>query len=68
MNSKLIINPKCKGCYSISHNSTLKHCTIAYNSIRSNVCPCQECIVKNMCNIGCEEYGKFNRMEKGYEY
>lgn len=58
------IDEGCKGCFSFENNI----CEILTLGFRYSAekCPCKECLIKVVCEDGCENYYKF-RGEYPYE-
>jgi len=47
-------NEVCKGCLALRYSRGVISCSFSIKD--GKVCPCVNCIVKTMCNIGCEEF------------
>jgi len=51
---------KCIGCLTYK-------CIVAYNFFKiSELCPCQECLIKSVCIETCPEYFEYEKLLKSY--
>lgn len=70
---KKLINELCKGCYSSKlvdmGSPDLTKIMCAIRPVHKGVtCPCVTCLVKSMCQQGCEEYKAFGDLYHGWTY
>ncbi len=54
----------CKGCYIYENN--IHGCSTSYSSNVTN-CPCQNCIVKMICKMGCQDYKDCEKESTTYD-
>ena len=57
---------ECEGCLSrcIYYNRYQAEISPKTTIIKIRACPCTTCLVKVVCNKGCEEYSKFSQRIK----
>jgi len=53
----------CFGCltYKDDDGDYCEYCV--HNNVSEGLCPCSICIVKTMCNEGCDDFGKWTNSE-----
>jgi hypothetical protein len=62
---KPIMHEHCKSCLTYNEYSDKCGILIASELNLKGDCPCTNCLIKVMCNKGCDDYNNFKEINKG---
>jgi hypothetical protein len=51
----------CRGCYMYEHSVECKY----IDKFLGELCPCQRCLVKIMCEVSCKDFNEIDNIQQG---